>query len=459
MADEREDLLATWANGEPAQVVDVVQAGIRDDLREAGERLRRIGELLERRYARVEGHQMRQVANGASGLSPQAGWLWVVLQAYGWHGNWAHPSDKTLAEASGIGSARTVRRLLLVLEVAGWIERRTVPTAKGRGRELRLLCLPGSGGGLAKTDGGSGHQRPDGCGHQWPSNTSSSGDLLGDSPPPPAHAGGAGGGAAPKGRASKPVPEWALTLARQLGEVYPHGVTETGRVRRPGPTQVARRLVQAFFCTSSDERARLGAQVLAAAHAEAKARPPGSEDRRYSKGLDVWVHQRCWEAPAEVVAGGGEVSPCEASWRHSAAKAERERQARHAADPTRTPPEAVPPEVLARLEAERASALARLEASRQEALARARLIADQPGHAGDAARHLLASAGEAPAGPVAASAPATGSEPRHAHPSDPASPGGPRARRPRRPRAEVLAELEEHRRKIKPDGEGVSRVG
>ena len=446
----------------------------------------------------------------AGQVSPMDLLAYLVLQRW----ERAFPSSAHLGELMRV-DARTVRTRLRALQEAGWVSR----TMDSAGRRIihvhdRHGVRPPDAGHPPPPD--ARHPPPPDAGHPRMEEGSKQEQAEQEPPPTPANGGGVLLGKLPPRRIKTPNPEWAAAkkvdpgdlvvfsatrgavkgvpkwlevdnpawlaavrapipaqqatpgalpkwasdLARQLGEVYPHAITETGRVRRPGPTQVARRLVLAFSGTPPNERQALVDQLLMAAQAEARARPLGSHDRRFSKSLDVWINQRCWEAPAEVVAGGGEVSPCEASWRHSTAKAERERQARNAADPTRTPPEAVPPEVLARLEAERAAARARLEASRQEALARARLIADQPGPAGDAARHLLASAGEAPAGPVAASGtPAAGQDQRPAPPSDPGGPRGPRGRRPARPRAEILAELEEHRRKTKPDGEGVSRVG
>lgn len=42
-------------------------------------------------------------------------------------------------------------------------------------------------------------------------------------------------------------------------------------------------------------------QALAAAKAEAEARPLGTDERKYSPGLDTWINRRGWEAPAEKV--------------------------------------------------------------------------------------------------------------------------------------------------------------
>lgn len=282
----------------------------RSEALELGERL--LG-LISGRYARVRDWHMRDVAERRVGR--EAAWLFVVLQAFAWESmpgqasRWCFASDATLSQLSGT-SQRSVRGHLEQLVRAGWVEVQVVATAKGRGRKVRLLQRDNGVGGPATGRGGSGNPLQ-GSGNRLPEKIPLKNPLEEETPPSPPDGGASPADASQEAKprkarkASSDPPAWARELAARLDAVYPHGVTETGRVRRKAPSYVARRLLGLFRGMGgpgSDPHEALARRMVRAAEAEGKARPAGSDERRFSPGLDVWLNQNSWEVEPEHVA-------------------------------------------------------------------------------------------------------------------------------------------------------------
>lgn len=96
------------------------------------------------------------------------------------------------------------------------------------------------------------------------------------------------------------MPAWAQELAEQLLAIYPHALRENGAWRKPGKTVVCRRLLPVLRSLEHGARQALAAEIVNAAKAEAAAAPAlDDRERRFVKGLDVWINQRCWESPPE----------------------------------------------------------------------------------------------------------------------------------------------------------------
>lgn len=185
----------------------------------------------------------------------------LVVQSFGPRGAW--PGAAALALKIG-SPVEVIDRHLLELEAAGWVERTRTVDADG------LVCKVGARGVPLASIVPPGADAPD---------------------PKPARARAA---RRPKiQRAEHPADVRAL--ASELFETYPHGHMEpdaSGRARERRPTRatVEDLLVALVQGKTPAERERAFDAVRAGCKAEAST--PG--DRRFQKGLDVWLRQHGW---------------------------------------------------------------------------------------------------------------------------------------------------------------------
>jgi hypothetical protein len=291
------------------------------------------GEVFEVRHERterqrlftcLESWQLEDVEQGRVGGAAHA--MYHRIQTYGRQRRVCWPSAGRLARDTGIDT-RNVRSRIATLIRAGWIV--SVPAENGTHREM---VLPDERGGRMLSVRTPDAFRPDppDAQHQAPPGCSAS-------PKPDeeenqmkhthAAADGQDGGRRPPnpptvsldpGKDPEPDPE-SRSLEATCGELaeallaaYPHGVTESGRRRKPSRTVVVNRLRVVLRPVRGEERAALAARVRRGAELEADAAPPeGDDQRRYLQGLDVWVTARGWESPPEFA----RPARCEASRR------------------------------------------------------------------------------------------------------------------------------------------------
>lgn len=274
-----------------------------------------------RGYTTVESWQLRDVADGR--VPPEVLVLFLAIQAHGRAAAVCWPGNARLAEMLRV-TVRTVQRGLSTLTEAGWL---TKGWRTWNGKPQRVMvCLKARAERPSPPDAGrhgggdaGGHPPPDAGRH--PNHLHLNQHQGNHHPPPPPQGGGVAtpGTSAEKPKRKEPgmqPPQWALDAAQALLAVYPHGVTKGGAPRRPGRTHVARRLVIACRGVDGQDRVDLIGRMIAAATREAKRRPPGSEDRAFSKGLDVWLNQCGWEAVEETP----DIDPTQATRTEQAAR-------------------------------------------------------------------------------------------------------------------------------------------
>lgn len=310
----------------------------------AAEASRIQAELLdrERAYTTVEHWQLRDVVDGR--VRPEAMVLYLAIQAHGRAGSRCWPGNARLATVLGV-QPRAVQRNMAQLVEHGWVRRTIRSTPHGTRRDLvcaRQRLSSGDGGGVLPGRGGGGPVRhPEPPSGEPPGTSSLAGTLhlhplgvdagLAASPPTPSEA-----------KAKKKPPEypaWCRELAKELLAAYPHGLTKTGRIRKPSSTVVCRRLIPLLQPLEGDARAELATAILRAARAEAEAakrdRAADPAEVHFTKGIEPWLNQRGWENPPEYAGPGSASSgsPVCDSFDRSVERAARERAAREAADP------------------------------------------------------------------------------------------------------------------------------
>lgn len=99
-------------------------------------------------------------------------------------------------------------------------------------------------------------------------------------------------------------PIYLTDLARQLLATYPHGKTNGGAWRKPGLTEVVRRLRPAFHGKKEAARSALILQVVRGCERfralEEAERREREDAIRFTPGLDVWIGRRGWEATTDA---------------------------------------------------------------------------------------------------------------------------------------------------------------
>lgn len=319
-----------------------------------------IVERLEdsRHYTTLEAWQLADALAGAAvrrgealelaTLSPSAMVLYHAIQAHGRTETATWPSNARLAEAMGV-RVRQVQKLLAGLEELGWVTRSLADGREGRplilgrdGLPVRVLTChrtraagcayvartldearerPGpplsseDTGGVSSED--TGEVSPEDTGGASPEDAALPSDETPSREPPSPSPEPPKGGACALFELDAAIGEtletedWLELLARDLLELYPHGVMPTGRLRKPGRRKVIAR-VRAIFraAAPSGSLARLGRparealaeRLRSAARAEAKVAPGlRDEARRFIPGLDVWLNDGGWETPPETV--------------------------------------------------------------------------------------------------------------------------------------------------------------
>lgn len=307
--------------------------------------VQRFDEVIDREgtFVTLENWQLRDVVDGR--VRPEAMVLYLAIQAHGRAGKRVWPGNARLAFILRV-TPQTIRRNMAVLVEHGWLLRSFRTTPYGTRRDLTCVReragAPDAHGGGATRSGGGVAVRPPEPPSDEPLGTSSLAGTLHPRPP------GVDAGLAaspptpsPTKPKKKPLeyPAWCRELAQELLAAYPHGLTETGRIRKPSSTVVCRRLIPLLQPLEGDARAELATTILRAARAEAEA---AKRDRtadptavHFTKGLEPWLNQRGWENPPEYAGPGSASSgsPVCDSFDRSVERAARERAAREAADP------------------------------------------------------------------------------------------------------------------------------
>lgn len=234
-----------------------------------GLRARVVVEAFERGrgwYA-VEAWHLRDVVDGR--VSPEALVTFLVLQSYGRRAESSWPGLARFARAR-LRPPAVVEADLLALEEAGWLVRTRL-----EGGEL-LTCTAerirsGPAAPAPRIDAAPAPESP-------------------PAPAPPAP---------PKRPARRPKiqrpaqPSDVVALASELLEVYPHGKTDSGLERRPSRAEVEDLLALLVAGVKPDERERTFEEVRAGCKAFAGA-PRSERDRRFVRGLEVWLRAHGW---------------------------------------------------------------------------------------------------------------------------------------------------------------------
>ena len=272
-----------------------------------------------RGYTTLEAWQLRDVVDGR--VSPEASIVYHTVQSFGRSLKPCWPGNNRLAGILKL-TVRTVQRSLAQLEAAGWITRERVqrhvdkqfyrvivcqrsrPTATSHVADTGGVVTSGvtTGGDAARHTNHHHVELPEEQAAETPDVAPQEVRDAPEGAPPPG----------PDETTTKPGehPAWAVDLAEELLGIYPHGVRDNGRWRKPSRTEVARKLVVIFKGKRAGTPAHeeLAQEIRRGAQAErAVAPPPEDPERRYVKGLEVWLNKRCWTDPptfAGVVPGG-----------------------------------------------------------------------------------------------------------------------------------------------------------
>jgi hypothetical protein len=273
-----------------------------------------------RGYTTLESWQLRDVVEGR--VSPEAMIVYHTVQSFGRSLKPCWPGNAKLAAILKV-TVRSVQRSLAQLDDAGWIVRervqrqvdkqfyRVITCQRSRGGATSRVAVPG---GVATPDVMTGGDVARHTNHHHP-------ELPPDGEHPaatPSVAEVCDAQSAPRATPDEPLeeppkkagepPAWAVDFARELLEVYPHGVRENGRLRKPSSTEVVRKLLAIFRGkrAGTDGHDDLRAAIMRGARAEAAVAPPvDDQERRFIPGLEVWLNKRRWEDPPQFAGKGG----------------------------------------------------------------------------------------------------------------------------------------------------------
>lgn len=265
-----------------------------------------------RGYTTLEAWQLRDVVDGK--VCPEAMVVYHTVQSFGRSLKPCWPGNARLASILKL-TPRSVQRSLAQLEDAGWIVRERVQRQVDRQFYRVITCQRSRAGttshvaqtgGVASSgvvEGGDARRHTNNHHDELPGEGAAQTpdvvapeavvrDAADAAPPDPA--------LEDMGKRNDTTPAWAQDLAEELMELYPHGIRDNGRWRKPSRTEVARKLVVIFKGkrAGSEEHEALAQEIRRGAQAErAVAPPPEDPERRFVKGLEVWLNQRCWTDP------------------------------------------------------------------------------------------------------------------------------------------------------------------
>lgn len=219
----------------------------------------------------------------------------------------ATPRSNTLMKILGI-QARELRKRFEELKEAGWVEVIVEHGAHFYGGRRRTTMLLDVRAGPNQT-GGEGHGGPNPSGPSCAGGEVRSGPNSYPEEMEPEETDtheGLPAQSVPGEEASKPqkrkAPTWVVALAQELLAIYPHGLKESGEVRRSTPKVVTERLRIALSRGDGQikhDAEEIAGEMVRVARMLAEI-PRTPEQRRFVQYLHVWINQAGWENPPEV---------------------------------------------------------------------------------------------------------------------------------------------------------------
>lgn len=291
-----------------------------------------------RGYTTLEAWQLRDVVEGR--VSPEAMVVYHTVQSFGRSLKPCWPGNPKLSSILKL-TVRTIQRSLSQLEEHGWITRERVQRQVDKQFYRVIVCQQvrpsARGGATPDVVAGVGVVTPDvmeggdAGRHQNNHHDEQPGEGAAQTPDVVPEVSDAAGAAPPPAPGEKPnePPLWAQDFAEELLGIYPHGIRDNGRWRKPSRAEVAKKLVVIFKGrrAGSEAHEELAQAIRRGAQAErAVAPPPEDPERKFVKGLEVWLNQRGWTDPPVFADGvpGATVRPNSNAQGSERAKLERE---------------------------------------------------------------------------------------------------------------------------------------